>query len=356
MTLPILTNSRLKTFRSCPQEDAYKYVQGYRLAVEPDALRFGTLFHNGLEAWWRSTGDRYADAMAALQGEADAYDRAKAEAMLVAYHERWAQEPLEVLGVEAEFNTELRGPGDQVARAWRLGGKIDAIVRDAEGRVLIVEHKTSSEDLSPGSDYWQRLVLDSQVSIYFDGAASLGHHVDGCLYDVIGKPALKPYKATPAEARTYTKEKSRACPECKKKKATPAPHTIDGLTCSGGRLVTDAGGVLHANQREADETPDEYRARVAEALAADRNAYLRRETIVRLPEELEAARRDTWQWATAIQLFESTGMAPKNPDACRKYGRTCAFAEVCAGRASLDDAGRFRRSENTHPELSNVHP
>jgi hypothetical protein len=40
--------------------------------------------------------------------------------------------------------------------------------------VLVVEHKTSSEDVTPGSFYWSRLRMDGQVSVYFDGARALG--------------------------------------------------------------------------------------------------------------------------------------------------------------------------------------
>ena len=50
--LPVISNSEMKTFRACRRLHHLQYDLLYRLAVTPDALRFGTLFHHGLEAWW----------------------------------------------------------------------------------------------------------------------------------------------------------------------------------------------------------------------------------------------------------------------------------------------------------------
>jgi hypothetical protein len=174
-------------------------------------------------------------------------------------------------------------------------------VRDPDGRVFIVEHKTSSEDISPGSDYFRRLRLNSQVSAYYLGAASLGYDVQGCLYDVLKKPQQKP---------------------------------------------------LQANARRAvAETPDEYEARVGDAIAEDPNAYYQRAMLVRLEDELREAQRDLWLWAGIVREAQRLNAWPRNPDACVRYGSTCAFFDVCTGQGSLDDAERYVRV-GPHPELA----
>jgi hypothetical protein len=252
-----------------------------------------------------------------MQTQTDPYELARAEAMIIGYDARWSDERFETLAVEAEFFTALVNPETgSASRTWRLGGKIDAIVRDEQGRVLIVEHKTATGEIGPGSEYWKRLRLDGQVSIYYEGARSLGFDVEACLYDVLGKPAQRPYKATPLEARKFTKD-----------------------------------GALYKTQRDADETPEEYRTRVLNAIAEDPAGYFQRGEVVRLEAEMADALHDVWSIAKQIREAELAKRFPRNPDACVRWNRTCDYFGVCTGEASLDDPAAFRRLTDTHPEL-----
>ena len=64
----VLTTSRLKCYRRCPREHHFAYELGFRALVEADAVRFGTLIHRALEAWWRAGDDRLGAAgMAAMR-------------------------------------------------------------------------------------------------------------------------------------------------------------------------------------------------------------------------------------------------------------------------------------------------
>lgn len=319
---PLLTASRLKDARACQRLHHLRYGLGYRPLEDAAVLRFGTLVHAGLEAWWKAQGDeRLEAALAAITGEADAYERVRAEVMLHGYHLRWSAEPYEVLAVEASFDAPLRNPATgRTSQTWRLAGKVDAIVRDRrDGRTLLVEHKTSSEDVGPGSDYWKRLRMDGQVSVYFEGARALDFQVDACLYDVLAKPGLRPAKATAPEARKYRKD-----------------------------------GALYAGQREVDETPEEFHARLVESIAAEPHRYFQRGEVVRLDGEVDDALWDVWQMGQQLREAELAERAPRNPDACLRYGRACSFFGVCSGEASLDDATRFTRSTEVHPELQHA--
>lgn len=319
----VLTTSRLKCYRRCPREERFAYQLGYRPIIEAEAIRFGTLIHRALEAWWKATGDRLAAALAvlaaALAEGSDPFDIAKARALMKGYHARWIDEPYEVLAVEVEFQAPLVNPQTGApSKTWTLGGKIDAIVRDLrDGRVLIVEHKTCSEDISAGSDYWKRLRLDAQVGTYFVGAKALGHDVTGCLYDVIAKPGLRPLKATPVESRKYTK-----------------------------------AGALYAGQRDRDETPEEYEGRVFADIFASPEDYYARGEVTRLEQDLREFAFDAWQLGRQIREAELAERYPRNPDACVRFGRTCPYFPVCSGAASLEDASLFRRLEHVHAELA----
>jgi hypothetical protein len=307
----------MKAARACQRLHLLQYDLGYRALVEAYVLRFGTLFHGGLEAWWAARS--LEAAFGALKGESDPFDRVRAEELLRGYHYRWQDEPYETLAIELQFETELRNPATGAAsRTWRLAGKIDAIVRDTRNdAILVVEHKTSSEDITQGSAYWKRLRMDGQVSVYFEGARSLGYDVSGCLYDVIGKPGLKPYKATPLEKRRIKKN-----------------------------------GEPYADTRFEDETPEEFRARLNEDIAKDPAGYYQRGPVVRLESEMQEALFDIWQTAQQIRESQVAHRAPRNPDACERYGRLCPFFEVCSGAASLEDPTLFTRSDVVHPELA----
>jgi hypothetical protein len=312
----ILTVSRLRAYRKCARLERLLYVDGWRPVSESEALRFGSLWHLGLEYWW--TGGLDA-ALTAVAGRAvDEYEQARIEELLRGYDARWHGQDYEVLGVEEEFGVPLINPATwQPSRTWRLAGKVDARVRLADGRVAVVEHKTTSENIEPGSDYWLRLAMDHQLSAYLLGAETLGDSPTACIYDVVLKPALRPLRATPPDARKYTRD-----------------------------------GRLYANQREADETPDEYRLRLREALAAEPERYFQRREIPRTESQLVEFLQDAWAQARSMRDDHLASRSPRNPEACFAYGR-CPFFDVCsAGVNPAEHPESFQQLEHVHPELT----
>lgn len=336
-SLPLLTTSSAKDYRACPRLYRYRHVDLYRPAQDADAQVFGTLIHSALEMWWKSaryfpgSSDHWlSEALSVLDRDRDPFRRARARAMMAVYHTMWrpmlwAGQPIEVLAVEREFRGPLINPATGApSKTWERGGKIDAMIRVA-GRDLIVEHKHASEDISVGSDYWRRLRLESQVSNYHVGARALGYDPAGVIYDVLAKPAHRPLRATPIEARKYTKA------------TKAAPYSR-----------------LYAGQRETDETADEYEARMVESIIASPTDYVAREMVVRLEHEEAAAAANVWQTALQVRDSERRGLWPQNPEACRRFGSTCPFLPVCEGTAQLTDVARYRRAERQHEELSEV--
>lgn len=285
--MKLLTNSSQKSYRACPRLYKYTYVDGYRANRDSDALTFGTLMHKMLEA----------GAVTPPDGEKP-FEYAKACALMTGYLARWA--PMDMVAVEIPFRTPIINPDTcSASRTFERAGKIDGICRDPNGQHWLVENKTTSEDISPGSEYWRRLRMDSQVSTYYDGAyAALGFDVWGCIYNVIKKPALRPLKAN--------------------------------------------------TRRGIDETPDEYRDRIIADIAADPDKYYQRAEVVRLEKEMDDHKFDTWQIASMIRESENSDRWPRNPDACSRYGRTCEFFDVCTGTASLDDRVLFTKKEDPY--------
>jgi len=314
--LPVLTISRLKDARTCSRLHHLRYDLGYRPLLERPEKAIGSATHIGLEAWWlaRRADPENAHPGAPLVAALSAVDAGRWERvlgwddvtrvgeMLVGYDERWRGEHFEVLAVEVAFACPLVNPRTGAkSKSWALAGKIDAIVRAPNGRVLIVEHKTASGEVGPGSEYRRRLTMDGQIAMYHLGARSLGFEVDGCLYDVLRKPAIRPYKA-------------------------------------GAR-------------RKEDETPDDFRERMRAAIDEAPGDYYQRFEINRLESEMEDFQLDLWHEGQRIRADHVARRAPRNPGACLQYGRSCEFLTVCASEASLTDPTLFRRATTTHEEL-----
>ena len=192
--------------------------------------------------------------------------------------------------------------------------------------ILVVEHKTSSEDVSQGSVYWQKLQLDAQVSNYIVGARSLGYEPDGVLYDVLRKPDIEPLKATPIADRKYTKPTKK-----------------------------DPESRLYANQRDRDETPDEYYDRCIATIAKDPDKYLQRGIVVRLSSEEADAAYDMWHTGEAIQASRAANRWPRNVDACANFHRLCDYWIVCTGQTEIEDPLHFVHEEKSHSELDGKH-
>lgn len=331
--LRVVTNSELTVRRRCQREHHYAYELCYRPRENQEALRLGTLIHAGLEAWWCGLDLETALARA-TDGAETAYEAAKVRVMLRGYDARWRAESArdDVVGVELEFRAPLVNPETGAAsRTFELGGKLDVLLSHK-----FVEHKTTSEDIGIGSIYWRRLTLNAQVSTYYAGARALGHHVEGCIYDVLRKPALRPKRVPLVDEQGAKIVRDASGERVRTKK--------------GWRQSADVelGYVLDTR----DETPDEYELRLTEEIAADPDRYYQRGDVVRLEaDELDAA-QDAWQITRAMREGELSGRHPRNPDACMRYGRGCPYFDVCTSTARLDDPARFHRVANPHQELS----
>jgi hypothetical protein len=366
--MSLYTASRLRVFRQCIRAHFYRYVYGIRTPSSP-AMAFGTNTHAALEAWyraWQCGEDRLQAAFAAIDAieNIDDIERIRLRVLVAAYDARWGAEDWEVLAVEIEFRYYLDG--------IEIGGKIDAIIRErSTGRVYVVEHKTSTADTTAGAPYWDRLAIDTQVSIYVDGASfGLDYDISGCIYDVLKRPLHDRLLATPEDKRKYTIGKG--CKKCGgSAKAGEVSqgrgfYTVNFTTveeikcedCAGTGWKKDKNGApeaprLHSNQRDRDETLDEFEERLTTEVGERIEEFLSRGIVVRLDDELPKIRQELIDTILSMQALEREGLAPPNHDACIRGRDTCAFFVACSGRASIDDEFLFPRGA-AHPELANA--
>lgn len=270
-----LTNSRMQCHKTCNRQHLYAYEMLLRPVRTSEPLTDGDAFHAALERYDFAKGcheekkaeglhviaQKYAEVPTWVDDVHGWHCRGAKMAVLFSLHcDYWQHQGLEVVATEQSYELPLLNPATGASsRTFSLAGKIDRIVRLADGRLAVQEYKTTSSDIGPEADYWKRLRIDSQISGYVMAARGLGYPVETVLYDVTRKPALRPGKATPEENRKYTKD-----------------------------------GRLFCNQRETDESPEHFSRRVYEAVVADPERYFRREEIVYPPSDLALYQRGRW--------------------------------------------------------------
>lgn len=286
-----ISHSGLRLWRNCQRSYRYAYID-LRVPVKvAPALMIGRAWDLALEAWHheKTAEAKMLAACKFLGAVNDEHLRAKLEAMMCGYTAAWAEDPIRIIATQVTFTAPIVHPiTGETHPAYEYTGVLDAVC-EKQGRLLGFESKSSGEDITPGSAFWQRVTtLDPQVSMYIPGAARAGYPIEGVLYDVARKPDLRV---------------------------------------------------------KVNETADAYRERIALDIQKRPEHYYQRHEIVRLEHDAIAYQQDLWDYAQALTEAESTGRYPRNPDRCRQFGRVCEYIGVCTGEASIDDPVMYRKKE-----------
>ena len=319
----IMTHSALRSYE-CPMRYKLAYVLKYRSKKIARALSLGLAAHKAIELFWTAIRDGAKDPLAcALSGlnELQGFDLALIRPMIIAYVAAWSFHKWTVLAIEKKFSLALTHPDGRVHPDHLVEGRIDLILRGPDGIVKLIDHKTSGVDVSEGSSYRKRLARDEQMSIYMDGATSLGYDIGRIVYDVLKKPRIKPKIATPEEKRKMVKDKAT------------------------GEMRLDK------RQRDRDETPDEFEYRVAMKIAESPSDYIVRIPLERTKEQLDEMRANLWNQAHHIEQDLENDHFASRSWLCRSNGMECQFLPFCEEGKSLNDPYLFNQIGVQHPEL-----
>jgi RecB family exonuclease len=310
-----LTATRLAALRRCPRQHWYRFEVGLGRIRTTTPLRIGKAFHRGLELEHTLFGqDVEALLSAALEDYAVipdwadpiewAVERETLAALLRGHFWRYSRDDLEFLAVELTFDLPLTNPATGGrSHAFRLAGKMDAVVRLPDGRIAVLEYKTCGEDISPASDYWLRLRSDGQISQYVLAARAMGYDAATVIYDVTRKPTIRLRKS---------------------------------------------------------ETPEAYGARLLEDIGNRPDYYYQRREVPRLEDELEVYRAELWQQAKHLLGMRRRARKLARPDEAhfRNVGRwtcsRCDYSQLCLAGAHLDPASPpvgFCLLPDVNPEL-----
>ena len=256
---------------------------------------------------------------------------AKTRALLRGYDAMWRHGDYEPVDVEVTLtgpivNQETGRP----ARTLTQAGKLDVIAK-RQGRLVLMDHKTCSQDISPGAPYWQQLAVESQVSHYMLLGWLNGMKFDDAVWDVIRKPSISPKKLTKAM-----------------KASTVAERKYCGVALSHA--------TLDALQVDDRETYEMYEARLTDDCINVRPGwYFQRQSVPRFDAELLEYAGELWQHSKAILDERKRKLPVRNSGACMLYGSPCIFLGVCSGHDSIEsDNWRIKRTvHNELPDLDN---
>lgn len=177
------SNSSLKSFRRCPLQWRFKYVEGLKAKERGLPLKRGSWMHELLEVHYQ--GGDWRERQALLTGqfmelfeeEREQYGDlpAETERMMTSYLMRWAKHDAGLEIVDVEIDEQVKLPNGDSFRFI-----IDLLVKEEDGGLWIWDHKTSGEFLPEGF-----MLIDAQLSRYFWAARKIGIDVRGILFNEV---------------------------------------------------------------------------------------------------------------------------------------------------------------------------
>lgn len=356
----LLTHSRVRCFQTCQRKHYFRYELGIRRIGDSRPLRMGKAVHIGLDS--RAQGGSRDEAILAacaayevLPDWANSDDlmrewmveRETVAALLAGYFWYWESRtdlspeinPVEIIESERAFVHPIRNPETGATTPlFRNAGKRDRIVRLADGRVAVIEAKTTGDSVAVDSDYWVGLRVDDQISRYLNSAKDDGHQAVTVLYDVLHKPGIKPTNIPLLDGDGTKIVLDAAGERVRTKDGKKWRETGD----------TALGYVLQTRP----ETAEEYGKRLLADITERPDFYYARREIPRLQADLDDFALSLWQRQQQIRDAQRNGRWFRNSDACTAMGR-CEYIDICHNCAPLDPlpAG-FERVQDIHPELT----
>jgi hypothetical protein len=292
------------------------------------------------------------------------------QCLISGYAWRWGDASLTMVASEQSFELPLVNPETGKATPlFNLAGKIDGIIQE-DDRKLVLEHKFIGEDIGPESDYWRRLVLDGQITLYTYAARQLGHDVSGVMYDLIRKPTIRPGKIPILDddglkqvideygnrIRNKSIKPKKTCEKCKGEGVFPdvqENRELDPCPCTLGKWRQTADKERNYFLVSRDMMPEEWQTKLLADITERPDWYYQRQEIARLDDDIEEMCAEVWEIQQTIRTAQKTGRWYKtvNHNTCT----FCPYFHLCCSKYDPDvDAipEGFECVANVHPELN----
>lgn len=306
----VVTHSALKTFRRCPKQYDYKYVQRLAPKRVSKPLERGTWMHKLLEEhhsgrdWRIAHNDLTRKFAELLDEEKDYYGDLPAElaTLMESYCWYYEDDPWKV--VETEFTIETELPNGVIYR-----GRVDCIIEDQYG-LWIVDHKThkSLPDLT-------FRLLDGQSALYLWAAIRSKIQVQGFKWNYL--------RTTPPSRPKALKDGSRL---------SKVMGETDYLTYSSEVKRLRASGELSKQSTDlADIKATIKRLRAQKYVPGEpqTSAFFRRDTLEKSGDMLRRVATENYHTTKRIMAypFDKQDAVERNVDRGCMY--TCSYSELC---------------------------
>jgi hypothetical protein len=350
--LDILTHSRIDAFQRCRRYHYNAYVLGVR-PPPTEPMRFGGVMHRCVEQWHQNIADtdilnwlteHYGDLLRRVDDSTLRdilnYESMKVIHLFEGWIARWWESRNNIVQAEITFEIPILNPDTgQPTPTYRHAGKIDAIIKLEDGRLAVYELKTVGDAIGLGSDYWQSLQLDTQITRYMLAARKLGYDVSTVLYDVIRKPEISPCQIPVFDENGF---KIVVGADDVRIYLKPGIPRQSADKTQGWKLKTRT------------ETPVEYGTRLRDDIAKRPEFYYARMEVPRLEHELDECSAELWDIQRDIRAAELNNRHYLNPRSCR-WPYRCPYLSCCVNRTDLtrEVPEGFVRVETLHPELEN---
>lgn len=342
----IITNSSMSVFKACRQ----KYYWAYEVGLRPDRdrapLRIGSMIHKGLDLLAKNQSlqsvldeieQSYAQAVD-LNEITMRYELVTVQELIRGYYYAWKDSSLRIIESEQIFELPIINPSGNKMTGLRQAGKRDRIGCLPDGRLALLETKTTSEDIGPDSEYRRILAIDQQLSMYIAAAREDGIDLQTAVYDCIRKPTIRPCDVPLTDSNGEKIVLDESGNRVYKSNGQP-------------RLSGDKNKGYTLQVRSM--TPDEWREKLATDIAYRPEYYYQRFEVPRLESDIEQFRIELWMIAKDILDCRRMGRWYRNTNTCRNYSSLCPYYPLCAGEITIDNGvpAGFRQAETIHEEL-----
>lgn len=377
-----LSASSIAAFKACPTRFRLGYREGLRKAEDTDALRIGTNWHAlhevyrnvwagfdheeigtdeqrhelALDAVIAHLNDAYAERLAAKSPDEWETERQILLTSFVAYLWYYSDDAVEYLCQELPFDLPLHMPRTglplPLSEVKRVG-KIDHIVR-WRNVVGPIERKSTSRNIEPGGDYWERSKKDTQVSMYALAIADMAQagqlpaelrhteNIGNTIYDVWRRPTMKPAAMSQADTAAFLDTGTYHDQEFSVELTMQVVEQVKTLK-SGDKIIPhDVPETVSVDGVPAEvsisktykpvlrETPAMFAARLLADMCERPDHYFQRKEIARTDADLRKFRIELFNIYQSQRLMAKHDTWFENEQQCRATF-ACPYIPVCYG-------------------------
>lgn len=319
----VVTHSSLKTFRRCPKQYDYKYLQRLKPRMVGTPLKRGVWLHELLEThhngddWRIKHRELCAKYDELLDDEKDYYGDLPEDChdLMRAYVYYYEDDPWKT--IETEFTIEVELPNGVVYR-----GKVDIMFENQFG-LWLGDHK--SHKTLPGLDF---RLLDAQSALYLWAALKKKYEVEGFVWNYVRTHGLSRPRAVVDGTRLY------------KNLGDTDYHTY-GTTVR--RLLAE--GKLKAVTSEIKEKLAQLKAIRYKPGEPQTSPFFRRDVLEKSGDMLRRVANENYHTVQRIRTYPFDHVDAVERVVDRSCSFSCSYTDLCSVELLGGDSRYIRKSQ-----------